>query len=138
MDGRAVFLEFARLFPQSSRTHPGNYRQGRSALSALLLGAYEDFPLSPSPSPCFPPSPSAFRRFATDHSRCDFAIDSTRTIDTALAPPPSRPLFQGSPSANALAARELLVTSATYRYARARTAHARRTHARGSGGRVTR
>jgi len=65
--------------------------------------------------------------------RCDFAIDSTRTIDTALAPPPSRPLFQGSPSANALAARELLVTSPTYRYARARTAHARRTHARGSG-----
>lgn len=48
----------------------------------------------------------------------DFAIDSSRSIDTALAPPPSCPLFQGSPSANALAARELLVTSPTYRYAR--------------------
>lgn len=50
--------------------------------------------------------------------RRDFAIDSSRSIDTALAPPPFCPLFQGFPSANALAARELLVTSPTYRYTR--------------------
>lgn len=84
--------------------------------------------------------------------RRDFAIDSSRSIDTALAPPPSCPLFQGSPSANALAARELLVTSPTYRHActhsrtRARIARARalahaytckrNTHADGAPGRM--
>lgn len=103
------FLDFSRYLRGRSRV--SRRREDSCFQRAVWLR-------QPPRYPFFPQLIISWLRHRRESIDGDFAIDSSRSIDTALAPPPSCPLFQGSPSANALAARELLVTSPTYRYAR--------------------